>query len=290
MRNRMKLKGSTALITGAASGIGFATAKNLARRGAGIVLVDVNDAALERARAELTAEGFASRPCTLDITDDKAVTVLRDELASEGMVPEILVNCAGVTLVAHVRETARQDWDRIIGVNVMGTINIIEAFLPALLERKSGHIVNVGSIDGLLPIPSQAAYCASKFAITGLTEVLYFDLRKCGIGVTLICPGMVSTPMAAAIPIRGLPTEFRGSGMVMRLVEAISKTPERIAAHIVEAIEQKRFLVIPGWPSRAFYRFRRSFPRSATSLGVRVASAFESVQRRAAAIPERIPA
>jgi short-subunit dehydrogenase len=126
----------------------------------------------------------------------------------------------------------------------------------------------------LIPIPGQAPYCASKFAVTGLTEVLYFDLRQHGIGVTLVCPGYVSTPMAKSMPIKDMHTEFRGSAMVKRILEAFSGTPQRIAEHVVEAVINNKFLVIPGLPSRIIYHYRRLFPRLATSSGLVVARMF----------------
>jgi short-subunit dehydrogenase len=168
----------------------------------------------------------------------------------------------------------------------MGTVYMIETFLPNMERRGYGHIVNIGSIDGLIPIPGQAPYCASKFAITGLTEVLYFDLRQHGIGVTLICPGYVSTPMAKSMPIKDMHTEFRGSGMVLRIFEAFSGTPQSIAEHVVEAVTGNKFLVIPGLPSRVIYHYRRLFPRLATSSGLIVARIFSWLRR---VFPQREP-
>lgn len=276
----MELRGKRVLITGAASGIGLATAREFAQRRAVPILVDINAEGLAAEMEDLKRIGYESHGYTLDITDFDATLALRDELESRGLSPDVLVNVAGLTLVCHVGQTTHSDFKRIIDVNLMGTINIIMAFLPAMMERGYGHITNVSSIDGIIPVPGQTAYCASKFAITGFTEVLYFDLRQSGIGVTLMCPGYVNTPMAQAKPIRDLQLEFKGSGMAMNLLATFSNSPKRIARHIVLAVVEDKFLVIPGAPSRLFYHYRRLFPKIATKSGVWTARAYDYLRRR----------
>jgi len=282
MKVGIDLKGRKALITGGASGIGLAIAREFARRGAFPVLADLNGPALEEAAQGLRQKGLDGYPYHLDVTDFQAVLRMREHLKEAGLEPEVLVNCAGVTLVAHVCNTTHEDWSRMININLMGPVNIIDAFLPDLSARGSGHIVNIGSIDGLIPIPGQAPYCASKFAVTGLTEVLYFDLKPRGIGVTLVCPGAVNTPMAKGMPIRDFPHSFgsqRLTDLVWRMVESISNTPENIARHAADAVERGRFLVIPGAPSRLMWHYRRLFPRIATASGVGTARLFEKLRR-----------
>jgi short-subunit dehydrogenase len=279
MKRKTDIRDKKALITGGASGIGLATAEKLAEKGAVPILVDIDQFSLDKALSSLDAEGFEAHGFHIDITDIEGVREMARELDGQGLSPEILVNCAGLTLVAHCSATEHDEWERIINVNLMGTIYMIETFLPAMEKEGYGHIVNIGSIDGLIPIPGQAPYCASKFAITGLTEVLYFDLRQHGIGVTLVCPGYVSTPMAKSLPIKDMHTEFRGSGMLMRVFEAFSSTPQKIAEHAVEAVIANRFLVIPGLPSRIIYHYRRLFPRLATSSGLVAARIFARLRK-----------
>jgi len=274
MKRKTDIRNKKALITGGGSGIGLATAERLAKKGAVPILVDIDKHSLDKALSSLEARGFEAHGYRVDITDIDNVREMARELEEKGLSPEILINCAGLTLVAHCSATEHDEWERIINVNLMGTIYMIETFLPGMEKKGYGHIVNIGSIDGLIPIPGQAPYCASKFAITGLTEVLYFDLRQHGIGVTLVCPGYVSTPMAKSMPIKDMHTQFRGSGMVLRVFEAFSGTPQRIAEHVVEAVISNKFLVIPGLPSRIIYHYRRLFPRLATSSGLVVARVF----------------
>lgn len=280
------LREKKVLITGAASGIGLSTAREFAQRRAVPILTDINEAALRRELDSLRSNGYEAHAFRLDITDIDGVRALAAELEAGGLTPDVLVNCAGLTLVAHVGATTYYDWMSLLDVNLKGTINMLEAFLAPMLARGSGHVVNVGSIDGIIPIPGQAAYCATKFAITGLTEVLYFDLKDCGIGVTLVCPGYVNTPMARAMPVRDMPVDFKGSGLVLRVFETFSNSPKRIARHIAEAVVHNRFLVIPGLPSRLFYHYRRLFPKLATLTGVWTARVFERL-RRSKGMPAR---
>jgi short-subunit dehydrogenase len=274
MKKNIDIRDKKALITGGGSGIGLATAEKLAERGTVPILVDIDQYSLDKALSSLEAKGFEAHGFRVDITDIESVRGLAKVLEEKGLSPEILINCAGLTLVAHCSATEHDEWERIINVNLMGTIYMIETFLPAMMETGYGHIVNIGSIDGLIPIPGQAPYCASKFAVTGLTEVLYFDLRQHGIGVSLVCPGYVSTPMAKSMPIKDMHTEFRGSGQMMRIFEVFSSTPKNIAEHVVEAVINNKFLVIPGLPSRIIYHYRRLFPRLATSSGLAAARIF----------------
>ncbi len=273
-------EGSNVLITGAASGIGKAVAWEMARRGATPILVDINQEALIREDKNLRLAGYPSYYFQVDVTQVEQVRCLEERLNQEGMLPDILVNCAGLTLVAHVTATQHEDWERIIGVNLMGAIHTIECFLPGMLERGRGHIVNIGSLDGLIPVPSQAAYCASKFGLTGLTEALYYDLKQYGIGVSLICPGAVDTPMSRSKPIRDMPLDFKGAGLVEWLADKFYNTPEKIARQVAEAVAYGRFLVIPGLPSRVIYHFRRLFPRLACGCGLVTARVFALLRRR----------
>lgn len=274
-----RLNGKKVLVTGGASGIGLATALEAARRGSFPILVDINPEALERAREIFHAQGYQAEFFQADVTDVESLRALEEELAGKGLEPDVLVNCAGVTLVAHVTSTKHEDWDRIIKVNLMGVVNVVETFLPALTAKGEGHIVNVGSIDGLIPIPGQSAYCASKFAVTGLSEVLYYDLKSQGIGVTLVCPGYVNTPMARSHPIRDLPIHFRGWEKAARFLEIFSARPEKVAAAMLDAVERGRYLVIPGIPSRLFYHYRRLFPRLASLTGLAVARIYQRLRR-----------
>jgi len=284
MRKRMDIRGKRALITGGGSGIGFAIAAKLASNGAEPILLDMNRDSLDRALTELRGEGYRAFGFQANVTSRDELRRVRDELEEEGLNPDILVNCAGITLIAHFSATDHDEMQRIIDVNLMGTINTIETFLPHMMERRSGHIVNIGSIDGIIPIPGQSAYCASKFAVTGLTEVLYYDLKQNGVGVTLVCPGYVRTPLANTSTIKDLPLHFKGARLVERFLLSLGGSPRKVAHQVADAIAYNRFLVIPGLPSRIIYHYRRLFPRLATRSGLGVARFFAWWRRK---LPKR---
>lgn len=279
MRKKRDWKDKKVLVTGGGSGIGLAIATEAAARGAVPILVDMNPEALSSAEAALRRKGREVYAFRVDVTDLDALSELRHALKERSLSPDVLVNCAGVTLVAHVTATEHEEWRRIIDVNLMGTVNMVETFLPDLLERGAGHIINIGSIDGLIPIPGQSAYCASKFAVTGMSEVLHYDLKPQGIRVTLVCPGYVNTPMTRSHPVKDLPIRFRGWEKVARLLELFSSRPEKVAARALEGAEKGRFLVIPGLPSRLIYRYRRLFPRLASASGVVVGRVYARLRR-----------
>ncbi|MGQ9475438.1 MAG: SDR family NAD(P)-dependent oxidoreductase [Actinomycetota bacterium] len=279
MRKKQEWKDKKVLVTGGGSGIGLAIATEVAARGAVPILVDVNPGALSAAEAALRRKGREVYAFRVDVTDLDALSELRHALKERSLSPDVLVNCAGVTLVAHVTATEHEEWRRIIDVNLMGTVNVVETFLPDLLERGAGHIINIGSIDGLIPIPGQSAYCASKFAVTGMSEVLHYDLKPLGIRVTLVCPGYVNTPMARSHPVKDLPIRFRGWEKVARLLELFSSRPEKVAARALVGAEKGRFLVIPGLPSRLIYHYRRLFPRLASASGVVVGRVYARLRR-----------
>ncbi len=284
MRHRLEIRNKKVLVTGGASGIGFAIAAKLANKGAVPILLDLNQSSLDKALAELRGEGYEAHGFRADVTRIDDLRGLEDELRAEGLSPDILINCAGITLIAHVSATDHDEWQRIIDVNLMGTINTIETFLPSMIERGSGHVVNIGSIDGIIPIPGQSAYCASKFAVTGLTEVLYYDLKGNGIGVTLVCPGYVKTPLAKTSTIKDLPLHFKGARLVQSFLELFGGPPRKVANHVVDAIVHNKFLVIPGLPSKIFYHYRRLFPRLATRSGLGVAKFLAWLRRK---VPKR---
>ena len=285
MRKRMVIKDKRALVTGGGSGIGFAVAARLASKGVEVILLDISQDSLDKALAELRGEGYRVHGFQANVTSMEDLRTIKEELEAQGLSPDILVNCAGITLIAHFSATDHDERNRIIDVNLMGTINTVETFLPSMTERGYGHIVNIGSIDGIIPIPGQSAYCASKFAVTGFTEVLYYDLKSNGVGVTLVCPGYVRTPLARTSTIKDLPLHFKGAKLVERFLELFGGPPHKVANRVVDAIIDNEFLVIPGLPSRVLYLYRRLFPRLATRSGLGVAKFFAWWRKK---LPKRV--
>jgi NAD(P)-dependent dehydrogenase (short-subunit alcohol dehydrogenase family) len=192
---RFEWKGKNVLVSGGASGIGLALAGLLAERGAVPLLVDRNPDALAKALRQLQGRGLAAHGFPADVTDIAALRELRRELRESGLSPHVLVNCAGVTLVAHVSATDLEEWSRIIGVNLMGTVNVVETFLPDLLERGAGHIVNIGSTITAITPPTGGPYTVAKAGLEALTRVVAAEETGKGIHINCLAPGLVDTDM-----------------------------------------------------------------------------------------------
>jgi len=199
------LAGRVAVITGGASGIGLALALEAARRGMHVALADVSEEALLKAKAEVEARG--AKVVTVK-TDVREIDQLRqlEQVVSEQLGPPWLVcNNAGIAKIALAWAMTEAEWRRMIDINVWGVINGLMAFLPGLRTRRSGYILNTASVGGLLSMPANAAYVASKHAVVGLSETLYRELKAddCGVGISVLCPALVRTAIAGTREVDG---------------------------------------------------------------------------------------
>lgn len=191
------LQNKTAIITGASSGIGEATARALAGAGARVVLAARRTDRLHALRAEIEGSGGSALAVTTDVTDRGAVDgMARRALEAFGRI-DILINNAGVMLLSPIRRLEVDEWDRMIDVNVRGALYCIAAVLPAMLEQGSGHVVNVSSVAGRRPMPSGTIYSATKFALRAVSQGMHLELSAGDkIRVTDIEPGVVATELA----------------------------------------------------------------------------------------------
>jgi short-subunit dehydrogenase len=189
------------------------------------------------------------------------------------------MNIAGVSAWGTVENLEHRHWKAMIDVNLMGPIHIIENFVPPMVRAgRGGHLVNVSSAAGLLALPWHAAYSAGKFGLRGLSEVLRFDLRRHGIGVSLVVPGAVRTPLVQTVQIVGVDRDDPRVRRLTRMFEKRAVVPEKVADRIVDGMRKDRFLVytssdirIADWSARKFaplYEFamRKANDRFATLL------------------------
>lgn len=231
------------VITGAGAGIGRATAQAFAREGARLHLADIDQEQAREAAAAAADLGARVEAHRLDCTRPEQVEALAAEIEKTDGRVDVLHNNAGVCTGGAVEDLSLDDWHWTLDINLWGVIHGVHAFLPGMIARGSGHIVNTASMAGMLPFPFVAPYVASKFAVVGLTEALGTELARHGIGVTLVCPGAVRTDVLASGRVR-LPGNWRDR--LVSLMSRYATRPDRVAEQIVEAVRRKQALVIPG--------------------------------------------
>jgi NAD(P)-dependent dehydrogenase (short-subunit alcohol dehydrogenase family) len=193
-----RLDGKTALVTGAASGIGEAIAQTLAGAGALVYVADRDSANGERVAAGIRTDQGRAEFVELDVTDEAGIGRLAGTIDARHQALDILVNNAGIGHVGTVVTTAGADMDRLYAVNVRGVFNTSKAFIVGMLARKAGVIVNIASIGGVLGIRDRLAYVTTKTAVVGLTKAMAMDHAADGIRVNCVCPGRVETPFVKA--------------------------------------------------------------------------------------------
>jgi NAD(P)-dependent dehydrogenase (short-subunit alcohol dehydrogenase family) len=249
-------------ITGAASGIGRALAHAAARRGAVLFLSDVNAAGLATVADEIRAAGGAlawQRP--LDVADYEAVRECAREIHATHGSLDVLMNVAGIAVWGTVERLRHEQWRRAIEVNLMGPIHVMECFLPAMIAAgRGGHLANVSSAAGLFGLPWHAPYSASKFGLRGVCEVLRFDLKRHGIGVSLICPGAVATGLVHTVEIEGVDPNDPRLLKFKRRFQRRAISPKRAADAILKGIERDRYLVFTSFDVRLGFWAQRWFP------------------------------
>ncbi|MEO6001997.1 MAG: SDR family oxidoreductase [Opitutus sp.] len=184
------LQQKNALVTGAGSGIGRAIAETFAAAHADVWVADRDESAAKLTVEFIRRAGGRAEAVALDVSDESAALALATRLPQQ----DILVNNAGIGHVGNLLSTTAADLDRLHAVNVRGTFNLCRAFVPGMIERKRGSVINLASIGGILGIRDRLAYCSSKFAVVGLTKALALDHSHTGVRFNAICPGRVETP------------------------------------------------------------------------------------------------
>jgi NAD(P)-dependent dehydrogenase (short-subunit alcohol dehydrogenase family) len=248
----LKLKGRTAVITGAAGGIGRAIAVSLARRGCHLALADIDDAGLADTAAEIRGNQDQNQANLriswhhLDVSDRAAVSALPEQVTAQHSGVDVLVNNAGVALGGTFLEVAESDFDWLFGINFWGIVQMTRAFLPLLQTSEEARLVNISSLFGLIAPPGQTAYCASKFAVRGFSEALRHELAETGIGVTVVHPGGVATSIAknARLP-RSLSEEELAKRR--KFFDSVLTMPPEIAGEIiVRGVENRKPRILVG--------------------------------------------
>lgn len=255
----MRLSGRTALITGAASGIGRALAVTLAARGCDLALCDVNEAGL-RDTADRCAPGRRISRHRLDVADPAAIAALPAAIhAAHGRL-DLLVNNAGVALGGTVEQVIEADMHWLFDINFWGVVRMTRAFLPLLHASDDARLVNISSLFGFVAPPGQAAYAASKFAVRGFSEALRHELAGTTIGVSTVHPGGVATAIATSARRPAGIAAADAAAEERRFARLLTLPPERAAAIIVAGLIRRRPRIIVGRDAQFVSLLERILP------------------------------
>ncbi len=261
----MQMQDKVAVITGGASGIGLATAKQLATRGAHIVLVDMQASALGAAAKIVAALGSGrveTRVC--DVSDHAAMRALADDIVGTLGGVHIVFNNAGVAVGGPISDMSHDDWRWIIDVDLWGPIHGVEVFLPHMRAAQAGgHILFTASFAGLVPNTGLGPYCVAKYGVVALAEVLHRELREDNIGVSVLCPMRVATNIGSSQ--RNRDARYGGAEVSAEVPEQGDANTDLagavldvndVAAMVVRAIDEKQLYILPHEESRPFIRRR----------------------------------
>ena len=268
------LAGKRVFLTGAASGIGRATALRLAAEGAELFLTDINADGLAQTVADARALGAqVAESRALDIADYDEVADFAAHIHARHPSMDMVMNVAGVSTWGTVDQLTHEHWTSMISVNLMGPIHVIETFVPTMLAAgRGGQLVNVSSAAGLVALPWHSAYSASKYGLLGLSEVLRFDLARHGIGVSVVVPGAVKTPLVHSAHIAGVDRDHPRVSRLVDLFHGHAISPEKVADKMLAGVAKNRFLIYTSHDIRALYLLKRAawWPYSAAMLRANV--------------------
>lgn len=256
------LEGRWALVTGAGSGIGRATALEMARRGANLVICDVDQAGL--ADTEKTIAGLGRRVIAqrVNVADRDEMAEFAAAVHAQIECVDILMNNAGVAIGGGFLHTPLDQWDWIVGINLMGVVHGCHYFVPKMLERgRGGHVINVASAAGYAASEALSAYATTKFAVLGLSEALHDELSRQGIGVTAICPGIINTPITGRARLFGPDATPENQKRMMDFYERRNYPPERVAVNILKAVQRGRVVAPIAPEAWTMYLIKRLSPR-----------------------------
>ncbi len=256
------LAGKVAIITGGAGGIGKALAEELAQVGCYVVLADINGDLLERTADELRAAGAQLDAKIVDVRDAAQVeSLVRSAFDELGRI-DYLFNNAGVNVCAELRDTTLEDWNLLIDVNLRGVVHGVHAAYPIMCEQGFGHIINTASAAGLVPAAAEGAYAATKHAVVGLSLALQIEAASFGVRVSVVCPGLVDTPILDSTKYVNLDPEA-----IKKIAPEKPIPPRKAARRILRGVERNQFYIVITATAHALWRLHRYMPRTSLRVG-----------------------
>jgi NAD(P)-dependent dehydrogenase (short-subunit alcohol dehydrogenase family) len=243
------------VVTGGASGIGRALASELARQGARVVLVDRNEPLLAEATAEIEAAGRSAEARPADVSDAAAVAALIAGVRSRHGRIDYLFNNAGIAIIGEAKDLDLADWNRVLSVNLWGVIHGVAAVYPVMIEQGFGHIVNTASLAGLGPAPGLVPYGTSKHAVVGLSVGLRAEAALHGVRVSVVCPGLIDTPISRNAEYRNLDREKLLSRLPVRPYPV-----DKCAREILRGVARNEPVIVVTPYARLMWRLYRLFP------------------------------
>lgn len=240
-------KNKVALVTGASSGIGEAIAIALAREGATVILTARDQQKLEEVKQQCIKAGGDAWAHAAEVSDEKQMQALADAVHAKHPALDLLINNAGVVMGGFTWEVEPADWRRLHEINVMGVVHGIRAFVPNMIARRQGgHVVNMSSVSGLVGTRGMGTYSASKFAVVGLSESLRMELSRHKIGVSVVCPGYVKTPIQSKVKMVGILGSPESLARVAKEFDKTTLMPEDVAQRTLKAIRRNEFIAAIG--------------------------------------------
>jgi NAD(P)-dependent dehydrogenase (short-subunit alcohol dehydrogenase family) len=275
-----------AIVTGGASGIGRALCEALAREGASVVVADVRPDGAEAVARGIAERGGKATAVVLDVRDAAAVRALVDETASRSGRIDYLFNNAGIAVGGDAQDVAPKDWEDVLDVNLKGVVNGVLAAYPLMVRQGFGHIVNTASLAGLGPAPGTVSYAASKHAVVGLSTSLRAEAADLGVRVSVVCPGLIDTPIFTNSRYVGVEREDVQSLMPFRPIPA-----PRCAEAILRGVRRNRSIIVVTAHAKVIWWLARLSPRIVERLALRQVRKYRQLQGgpRSAAAPRQHP-
>jgi len=263
-------KDKIAIITGGASGIGKALCEELGRRGSTVIVADINGKGAMDVADEINASGGHAEGRFLDVTCCIEVNSLIETTVKDYGKLDYIFNNAGICIGGEMRDIEMQHWQRVMDINFHGVLYGTVSAYRIMIDQGYGHIINIASMGGLVPMPFNAPYCATKHAVVGMSLSLQAEAAILGIKVSVVCPGFVNTGIFEAMTMIGLDKEKMLSTMPFKRLPK----PDEAARYIIRSIERGKTIIVFPLSARILWRMVRFFPAAARMVGAKIAGRF----------------